>query len=260
VLPPCREAAISDRTPGTGQFRNAILSALPVGELERVGSSISRVSLVTHQVLHERGARIEDVFFIEAGLASLTADTADEGQVEVGLTGWEGMVGISAILNPDATAAHRAFIQVPGAACRMSAAALRAAVGQSPALRDRCLRYVQFLLVQTAQTAACNARHTLPARLARWLLMTHDRGDSDDLPLTQEFLSLMLGVRRAGVSVTVSTLEAANLIRQGRGSVAILDRAGLEAACCNCYGFLRKSQWDILGSDTVRNCTMGSTV
>jgi CRP-like cAMP-binding protein len=126
----------------------------------------------------------------------------------VGFTGREGLVGAVILLNPDALAVHRAFIQVPGAAFRMRAGALREAAEWSPALRDRCLRYVHFMMVQTAQFAACNARHELSERLARWLLMTRDRMNGDDLPLTQEFLSVMLGVRRSGVSVAASTLQA----------------------------------------------------
>jgi CRP-like cAMP-binding protein len=141
-------------------------------------------------------------------------------------------VGASVLLNPEAIAVHKAFIQTAGAAWRIRAATLRQAIEQSPTLRDRLLRYVQFLMVQTAQSAACNARHDVPARLARWLLLTRDRLDGDELPLRQEFLSLMLGVRRSGVSVAASTLQAGNLIRQHRGRITVLDRAGLEAASC----------------------------
>ena len=181
-------------------------------------------------MLHEPGTRIDDVFFMEQGVASLTADTEDNGAVEVGMTGREGMVGISVLLNPDAMATQRAFIQVPGSAWRMSAVELRRAVEQSPVLRDRCLRYVQLLMVHTAQSAACNARHQLPERLARWLLMSHDRVDGDDMPMTQEFLSPTLGVRRAGVSTAASVLQAGALIAYSRGRVSVRDRAGLEQA------------------------------
>ena len=198
----------------------------------------TRVSLVSQQVLHEREAPIVDVFFIENGIASLSADTLDEGQVEVGLTGWEGFVGASVILNPDADAVHRAFVQVSGSAYRMSAVVLQAAIERSDSLRDLCLRYVELLMVQTSQAAACNARHNLPERLARWLLMTRDRVDTDQLPVTQEFLSIMLGVRRAGVSLAASTLQSGGLIRQFRGRITIIAQAGLKAASCDCYRIL----------------------
>jgi hypothetical protein len=183
---------------------------------------------------------------MEEGVASLTADTMDNGAVEVGLIGCDGLVGAPVLLNPGAIAVHQAFIQVAGAALRMKAAALRALAEQSPALRDRCLRYVHFTLVQAAQWGACNARHELAARLARWLLLTHDRVEGDDLFLTQEFLSVMLGVRRAGVSVAAATLQSGGLIEQARGRIRILDRAGLEAASCHCYAVVKQCREQIL--------------
>jgi len=183
---------------------------------------------------------------MESGIASLSADTLDEGQVEVGLTGREGFVGASVVLNPNAFAVHRAFVQVSGSAYRMSAVAFRASIQQSDRLRDHCLRYVELLMVQTSQAAACNARHNLPERLARWLLMTRDRVDTDDLPVTQEFLSIMLGVRRAGVSLAANALQAVGLIRQSRGRITIIDNAGLKAASCDCYRIIQQSRDRIL--------------
>ena len=179
--------------------------------------------MVSGQVLHEANSSIADVFFIENGVVSLTADTHDLGRVEVGLLGREGFAGASVILNADPWSVHRAFSQVPGEVYRLSSTALRSAVEQSESLRDLCLRHVEMLMVQTSQVAACNARHNLPERLARWLLMVRDRTDSDNLPMTQEFLSVMLGVRRPGVSVAASTLQTAGLIRVLRGHVLILD-------------------------------------
>ncbi len=235
------------RTPVASSIRNQLLAGLPPDELERLRPLLTRVTLVSEQVMHERGALIEEVFFMEYGLGSLTADTRDSGQVEVGLTGWEGMVGSSVLLNSQATAVHRAFIQIPGAAFRMRSADLRQQIEVCTAFRERCLRYVQMLMVQTSQSAACNARHELPERLARWLLLCHDRVEGDSLPLTQEFLSLMLGVRRAGVSVALSTLQAAGLVSQARGRIVVRDRAGLEGAACECYRVIRDSQELIFG-------------
>ena len=236
-------------------IRNQLLSVLPADEAERLRPLLTHVTLVIGQVLHEPGTRIDDVFFMEQGVASLTADTEDNGAVEVGMTGREGMVGISVLLNPDAMATQRAFIQIPGSAWRMSAVDLRRAVEQSPVLRDRCLRYVQLLMVHTAQSAACNARHQLPERLARWLLMSHDRVDGDELPMTQEFLSLMLGVRRAGVSTAASVLQAGGLISYSRGRVTVRDRAGLEQAACECYRIVRESSDSILSTSGVILCS-----
>ena len=229
-------------------YRNHILAALPTSELELVGRHLTHMTLVSGQVLHEADSPITDVFFIENGVVSLAADTHDEGRVEVGLLGREGFVGSSVLLNAEPWSVHRAFAQVAGDVYRMDAAALRSAVERSESLRHRCLRHVEMLMVQTSQVAACNARHNLPERLARWLLMVRDRTESDSLPMTQEFLSVMLGVRRAGVSVAASTLQAAGLVRLLRGHVLILDHDGLATAACDCYRIIQQNRDRILGT------------
>ena len=226
----------------TPVFRNDLLSFLPSDELERLRPHLRPVTLVLHQVLHEVGSSIDDVFFPESGLVSLTADTKDSGLVEVGMTGREGFVGTAVPLNTEARAVHQAIVQIPGTAHRMRAPDFRDALAAMPALRDWCLRYVQFVMVQTAQAAACNARHEMPERLARWLLMSHDRIDCDELPMTQEFLSYLLGVRRAGVSVVANALQSTGVIRLSRGSLTVLDRAGLEEQACSCYQMIRDSR------------------
>ena len=228
-------------------FRNELLAALPSDVAAQLRPLLRRVSLAIEQVLHEVGNPIDYVYFVESGLVSLTAETGDNGFVEVGMTGREGLVGTAALLNPDAVAVHRALVQIGGTALRMDAATLRGLVEQNPALRDRCLRYLQVVMVQTSQAAACNARHDLPERLARWLLMVRDRVDSDEVPMTQEFLSYMLGVRRAGVSVVASALQAQGLIQQSRGRMAILDRAGLEQEACPCYRLIEDNRQRIMG-------------
>ena len=209
-------------------FRNELLRALPADELQRLRPHLVPVTLVVSQVLHEADAPIDEVFFLESGLAFLTADTRDHGLVEVGTTGRDGFVGLAVLLSPEPFSVHRAFVQIPGRAYRLRATVLREMSGALPTLRDRCLRYVQVMLMQNSQIAACNARHELPGRLARWLLMSRDRIDGDDLPMTQEFLSAMLGVRRAGISVVANVLQGQGLIRQSRGRITVLDRAGLE--------------------------------
>jgi CRP-like cAMP-binding protein len=218
-----------------GDAGNEILSSLPATDLDALRAHLHRVTLTSGQILQEAHSPILDVFFVARGMVSLTVETDDHFQIEVGLTGREGFIGASVILNPAPIAMHRAFVQARGFADRMTTQALRTALGESTALRERCLRHVESLLVQTAQVAACNARHPLPDRLARWLLMIHDRMDSDVLPVTHEALAAMLGVRRAGVSVAASTLEAGGLIRSERGRVIVLDRTGLTAASCDCY-------------------------
>ena len=228
-------------------IRNEILAALPLAEIALLRVHLHHITMVSGQVLHEPNRPIMDVFFVDEGIVSLAASTHDNGRTEVGLTGREGLVGVSALLNPEPYSAYRSFTQVKGGAYRISTAAFRSAIDQSATLRDRCLRYVETLMVQSSQVAACNTRHNLPERLARWLLMVRDRIDSDNLPMTQEFLSVMLGVRRSGVSVAASTLQAGGLIRVQRGHVMVLDPDGLEAASCDCYRTIQASRERILG-------------
>ena len=179
---------------------------------------------------------------------ALTANTGDNGMVGVGMTGREGLVGTAALLSPHARALHRALVQIGGSAWRMRSTMLREMTEQSPALRDHCFRYVQVVMALTSQSAACNARHALPERLARWLLMSRDRADDDTIPMTQEFLSYMLGVRRAGVSIAVAALRARGLIQQSRGHMTILDRAGLEQQACSCYRLIEDSRKQIMSA------------
>jgi CRP-like cAMP-binding protein len=229
-------------------FRNELLRALPADELQRLRPHLAPVTLVVSQVLHEAETPIDEVFFLESGLAFLTADTRDHGLVEVGTTGRDGFVGLPVLLSPEPVSVHRAFVQVPGRAYRLRAAVLREMAGALPTLRDRCLRYIQVMLMQNSQIAACNARHELPGRLARWLLMSRDRIDGDDLPMTQEFLSTMLGVRRAGISVVANALQTQGLIRQSRGRITVLDRAGLEEKACTCYRMIERNRARIMGT------------
>jgi len=227
-------------------FRNEILAVLPAGELERIRPHLLPVSLTLTQILHEAEAPVDEVFFLEFGLVSLTADTKDIGQVEVGMTGREGFIGLTALLNPEPVSVHRAMVQVPGRAHRIRSSTFRELLETSPALRDRCLRYIQVMLVQNSQIAACNARHSLPQRLARRLLMSRDRVDADDLPMTQELLSYVLGVRRAGISVVANALQSQGLIRQSRGRITVVDRAGLEKKTCSCYRMIERSQLRVM--------------
>ena len=236
-----------EAAPGGSAFRNDLLAAVSEEDLAHLRPHLQRVTLLLSQVLHEAGEQMDHVYFVERGVVSLTADTGDNGLVEVGMTGREGLVGASVILNPDAIAVHRALVQVPGSAIRMRTAALRDTLERSPGFRDRCLRYVHVLMVQASQAAACNVRHELTERLARWLLMSRDRIDGDELPMTQEFLALMLGVRRTGISVIANALQSTGAIRQSRGRVTILDRGILEAEACNCYRLIEDGRRRIMG-------------
>ena len=217
--------------------RNELLSALPLAELERLRPHLTRVRLVNGQNLYEAGERIDQVFFVEEGFVSMVAEASgDDIGTEVGLIGREGVVGLPVLLTPRPMSLDRSMVQMPGAAQRMTAEALRDGVDALPVLRQLLLQALEVFMAQVSQTAACNSRHNLTQRLARWLLMARDRMDGDELPLTQEFLSKMLAVRRSGVTVALQSLQARGGICQKRGRIDICDRPRLEAASCGCYG------------------------
>jgi CRP-like cAMP-binding protein len=171
-------------------------------------------------------------------MVSLVQPLENGAMIEVGMIGNEGLVGVPVLLGADSSPLE-AMVQMPGSALRMHASAFREEIAHHTALLGLLLKYVQALHIQVSLTAACNGRHTLPERLARWLLTAHDRSSSDQLPLSHEFLSFMLGVRRAGVTVALGTLKAAGLVRNTHAQVNIIDRPGLEAASCECYRTVR---------------------
>ncbi|WP_119460403.1 Crp/Fnr family transcriptional regulator [Rhodospirillaceae bacterium SYSU D60014] len=230
--------------PSSDFTHNQLLAALPSADLDRLRPHLERVDLPLKQVVHAPGAPIEHVYFPDAGMVSLITAADENHAVEVGTVGREGLVGTPVALGTD-RAPVKALVQIPGTAQRLPAGLLRDEMNGNAALRDLVLRYVQALFVQVSQTAVCNRLHTVEERLARWLLMAHDRAETDRLPLTQEFLAIMLGVRRAGVTVAAGTLQNAGLIRYNYGRITVLDRASLEASSCACYG-LAKDECDRL--------------
>ena len=215
---------------------NKLLSTLPRAELAQLRPWLTRVRWVNGQGLYEAGERIKHVFFVEQGFASMVAQSDDGGNgVEVGLIGREGMVGYPVLLDEQAASYNRAMVRTPGSAFRVLASALRYNLDAMPVLRRLLFQALEVSMAQVAQTAACNSQHSLPQRLARWLLLAHDRMDGDELALTQEFLGIMLGVRRSGVTVALGLLQATTVINQRRGYIVIRDRPGLEAAACGCH-------------------------
>ena len=218
--------------------RNHLLACLPPEEQARLRPTLERVELESHDVLSEPGERISHVYFPETGVISLIAVMHDGSAVEAGTVGNEGVAGVSAFLGADSFPI-RMIAQVPGDALRMRVEAFRSARDTSPSLGDAVLRYTQALLVQMAQSAACNRLHAVDARAARWLLMTHDRVDGDDFHLTQDFLAMMLGVHRPTVTITMRVLQKAGLITYTRGHVTVLDRRALEEASCECYAVIQ---------------------
>ncbi len=222
------------QSPLSSAVRNRLLSALPPDNLAQLLPKLHAVALPLRKTLLVPQERIEAVYFIESGWASVVAQLNDGMQAEIGLIGREGMVGLSLISGGE-TAFAETYMQAGGAALQMEASTFQREVDENPDLRRRLFRYNEAMHAQTAQTAACNGRHDLEQRLARWLLMAHDRTDSDELLITQEFLSLMLCVYRPSVTVIAGILQRAGIIRYSKGNITTPDRDALEATACDCY-------------------------
>ena len=226
--------------------RNRLLAALPPDDLARLWPRFEAVELPLRQVLHAPGKPIGSVYFPETSYVSMLAYMDNGDAAEVGLAGYEGMVGLPVLLGADHDDIE-AMVQMPGTALRMDAQAFREELERIPAFRTLLLRYALVHHGQVVRTAACNGRHHIDQRLARWLLMAHDRASGDEFPMTHEFLSLMLGVRRAGITVAAGTLQKAGFIRYDRGRIEVTDRPGLESVACECYGIVRRAQDQLLG-------------
>lgn len=218
---------------------NLLLAALPRNEYRRLLPQLERVAMPFAEVLYEPGDVIRHVYFPNDSIVSLLSVVAERSTLEVGIVGREGMAGVPVFMGVS-TSRHRAIVQGAGTAMRMRAAALRAEAERLGPLHRLLRRYAHSLLTQISQTAACNRFHVVGARLARWLLMTHDRLPSDEFRLTQEFMSNMLGVRREGVNKAAAALQHDGLISYSRGHIRVLDRAGLEAVSCECYRVVRE--------------------
>ena len=226
--------------------RNRILTALSADDAERLRPHLEYVSLPLHQVLIEAHRPIEHVHFLESGISSDTATTDQGEETEVGMIGREGLVGVPIIHEMESTS-NRSFMQVAGTGLRMKARELHRAMQESASLRRILNRYSHAFLAQASQSVGCAGRHKLDKRLARWLLTAQDRLDGDDLPLTHAYLGLMLGVRRAGVTVALKTLQTNGIVDQRRGHVIILDRPRLEVASCPCYSIVKAEHDRALG-------------
>jgi CRP-like cAMP-binding protein len=227
--------------------RNHLLASLPPDVLAQLLPKLSHVVLAMRQELCNPDEAIEAAYFPETGMVSLVANLDDGVQAEVGIIGREGMFGVP-LLSGTEISFVEAMVQMPGTAWRMSAREFRREVEANAPFRLLLLRYNEALQAQVMQTAACNGRHGLEQRLARWLLMAHDRVGGDELPLTQEFMAMMLGVHRPSITVTAGILQRAGLIRHSNGRVTVLDRPSLEAASCECYGAVSRRFAALLGT------------
>lgn len=213
---------------------NSVLQTLSPKENQRLLARHEQVKLTYGDILCEPGKQLRHVYFPNSGIISLLTPVGGHSNVEVGLVGREGMAGMALFLGVGVSPV-RMLVQGSGTALRIEAVAFRHEIKRNPVLQRALNRYLYAFMVQVAQTAGCNSFHELNIRLARWLLMTHDRVRSDDFRLTQEFLAHMLGVRRSGVSAAAMRLQEKKLIRYSRGKITILSRKGLERASCACY-------------------------
>lgn len=213
---------------------NSVLRALSRKDGQRLLVRHEQVKLKYGDILCEPGKPLRYVYFPSSGIISLLTPVDGHSSVEVGLVGREGMAGMALFLGVGVSPV-RMLVQGSGSALRIKAAAFDRELKRNPLLRRALNRYLYGFMAQVGQTAGCNRFHQIGARLARWLLMTHDRADANEFQLTQEFLAQMLGVRRAGVTLAARVLQKKKLIRYSRGKLAILDRKGLERVACGCY-------------------------
>ncbi len=223
---------------GSTRCRNVLLAGLPESEYQRLSGDLERVDTVLGDAIVRENERTEWAHFPEEAVLSMIRILEDGSMIEVGVIGFDGVVGIQDLAE-DAEQPYRVLVQNVGTISRMPMRRLREEFRRGGTLQELLLRFASKFLLQVSQTAACNRVHTIERRLARWLLMMRDRTTSNELALTQEFLSHMLGARVAGVNEAVRALTLSGLVKHTRGNIEILDREGLELAACECYRFVK---------------------
>jgi CRP-like cAMP-binding protein len=226
---------------------NRLLASLSPEDFAALQPHLEPVSLDMRQVLIAPNEPIEHIYFPEQGMSSVTNNSSG-GKIEVGVVGREGMVGLPIVLGIDQSP-YEHFMQIPGHGWRMAAHDLEQAMAQNRSLHHQFLRYAQASHVQVSETAFANANSDIEARLARWLLMCHDRVDGNDIPLTHEFIAMMLGVRRPGVTVALHVLEGMHVIQAKRGMITVLDREKLEELANEAYGLPEAEYTRLMGTE-----------
>ena len=219
-------------------IENRFLLALPESCLKRLKPHLEHLEMRPRDVLIRNGDTIDHIYFFNRGLASLVKTMRDGRMVEIGVVGTSGVVGLFSLLGVERSA-WESVVQAPGNALRIARSVVQAEMARSHVLHNMVRRRAALFLGELAQTAACNRLHSLEQRCCRWLLMAHDSAGTDSFPLTHEFLALMLGVQRSGLSIVAGALQRDGFIRYTRGRVNIVDRAGLEAGSCECYATVR---------------------
>src|SRR5450432_1791395 len=224
---------------GHSPRQNHLLDALPAGDYERIASHLELIPMKLGDVLYEPGIRLRHVYFPTTSIVSLLYVMEDGASAEIAIVGNEGLLGVSLFMGGETTPS-RAVVQSAGYGFRLKAQALKTEFARFGPTLHLLLRYTQALITQMAQTAVCNRHHSVDQQLCRWLLLSLDRLASDELIMTQELIANMLGVRREGVTEAAGKLQTTGLIRYRRGTITVLDRAGLEARVCECYQVVRK--------------------
>lgn len=227
-----------------------MLAALPPEELAILEPLLESIKLERRALLYDPECRIEHVWFVESGIVSILSVLGDGSAVETITVGVDGMIGMPVFHGVDVTA-EQAMVQAPGSGCRIPAADFRVALPSLPTLGALLHRYAAFAFTMTAQNSACNRKHSVEQRCARWLLTVHDRTEGDDLGLTHDFISQMLGVRRASVTDTLAVLERHGYVATGRNRITMVDRAGLESRVCECYRIIASAYDRLLGSSSI---------
>src|SRR5450631_3540741 len=224
--------------------QNHLLNALPAGDYERLESHLELVPMTLGEVLYESGVQLRYVYFPTTSIVSLLYVMEDGSSAEIAIVGNEGILGISLFMGGETTPS-RAVVQSAGHAFRLKAALLKNEFGRFGPTMHLLLRYTQALITQMSQTAVCNRHHSVDQQLCRWLLLSLDRLQTNELAMTQELIANMLGVRREGVTEAAGKLQDAGLIRYQRGRITVLDRPGMEALSCECYQVV-KTEFDRL--------------
>ena len=219
--------------------QNHLLAALPAQDLARLSAHLELVPMPLGHVLYESGSELRQVYFPTTAIVSLLYVMIDGASAEIAVVGNEGIIGVALFMGGE-TMPNRAVVQSAGHAYRLRGQLLKEEFNRSGQMQHLLLRYTQALLTQMAQTAVCNRHHSLDQQLCRWLLLSLDRLPSEELVMTQELIANMLGVRREGVTEAAGDLQRAGLIRYQRGRITVLDRTGLEARACECYGVVKK--------------------
>ena len=234
-------------SPAGAPHTNKLLAALPDPEWQRLRENLAPIFMPLGNALYESGAQLDHVYFPTTSIVSLLYVLADGASAEIAVVGNDGVVGVALFMGGETTPS-RAIVQSEGWAYRLKGQWLKEEFTRGGAMQHLLLRYTQALLTQMSQTAVCNRHHSIDQQLCRWLLLSLDRLDSSELVMTQELIANMLGVRREGVTEAAGQLQSAGLIHYSRGRITVVDRAGVEARCCECYAVVKRESDRLLSA------------